>query len=106
MFMSINGKDGKTKFSVLKAVNSFRGDQQKVIPLCAGITLTGVVGWTPLGYGPPIEQIFEIELVLKVTATARWLANYMNIKPSMMPRTRNEDEDWAPTGRLKVKNLK
>jgi len=97
--MSMSGKEGRTKFTVLRVVNDFREDQQKVIPICAGIKLTACVGWTPLGYGPPIEQLVEIELMLKVAPQARWLAKYMDIIPAMMPATRNEDDEWKPQGK-------
>lgn len=97
--MSIFGQEGRTKFGVLRVINDFRQDQQKVIPLCAGIKLICSLGWTPLGYGAPIEQLCEIELMLKATVQARWLAEYMKIQPDMMPKTVHEDEGWSPLAR-------
>lgn len=99
VYMSIFGQEGRTKFGVLRVINDFRQDQQKVIPLCAGIKLICSLGWTPLGYGAPIEQLCEIELMLKATVQARWLAEYMKIQPDMMPKTVHEDEGWSPLAR-------
>jgi hypothetical protein len=99
LFMNIQGKEGKTKFGVLRVINSFREDQQKVIPLCASIKLICTVGWLPLGYGPSIDQLLEIEIMLKATAQARWLAKYMDITPEMMPPSRTDDDRFTPMAR-------
>jgi len=100
---SILGVEGRGKFGVLRVVNSLREDQQKVIPLCASVKLVCAIGWTPIGYGPALEQLVEIEIMLKATKQARWLAKYMDIKPEEMPRSRNEDDDWSPVTRKSVK---
>jgi hypothetical protein len=85
IYMMIQGKEGRTRFSAQSIQNDFREDQQKVIPLTAGVKLTCNVGWVPLSYGPPIEQVVEIELILRPTLQARWLADYVGLKPSDMP---------------------
>merc|ERR1719498_279448 len=93
----LNGKEGKCKFAVLRVENTLREDQQKVIPLCASIILHCIVGWEPLGYGAPTEQLIQIEIMLRASVQARWLAKYIDIRPSDMPKSKDpEDEEFSP----------
>lgn len=95
-YLQVQGKEGRTKLSVLKVTNSFRDDQQTTIPLCASLKFTAVVGWTPLGYGPALEHLCEIELVLRESLTARWLVNWMGLKPQDMPKSKNDGDEFSP----------
>lgn len=98
-YMVVQGRDGKPRFTVLRSVNTFREDQQKVIPMCQSVKLWVAVGWTPIGYGPSIEQVAEIEIMLKNTPQARWLSDFLGIEAKDMPRKKNADDDFQPARR-------
>jgi hypothetical protein len=93
VYMEIQGLEGKTHFTVLKARNTFRDGPQETIPMTGSLLLTCNVGWTPLGYGKPLQQQVQIELMLRHTLHARWLSDYLGITASDMPKPKVEEEE-------------
>lgn len=101
-----------TTMRVEHVVNGFQANRrEEVFPKAAGVLLMAVVRMKqrgPRGGATPVlEQLVEIELMLKGTEDARWLANFMNLKPSesKSPTTRSPNGDRGPARKRPVHDL-
>jgi len=102
--MIMNEREGFAGFRPVRMINGFSEDQRdKVLALAAGVIIVVNVGWRPRGYGAPVEQLVEVELMLHSALDARWLANFMKLGPEDLPPP-PPVEDWNPAGLLSPKS--